>query len=658
MREILTNLFSANLMLGTIVATAQTQIWPTADTNAIHASQFKGESSIFTLTRTQTVVPASHKGWYTQGLMSANVAKADSAVWQWSATAKSRGAFGGDVSLESPTVANGCAIFDSDWLDNRGIAVQSGLGQAPKIHSGELVSPLIDARGHNNMSITFHQHYRNYISTTYVSWSEDSGKTWKPRIAWNGNIGSNLETDPKGMANIKLLGSVGTSGFRVKFIFEGNYYYWMVDDVKLVTVNYDMKITPFFAIAPNYVTPKHQVEDMRFLLDIANAGNDMPNVKAKIFVYRVDVNAGTVNLVHSDSLNYGMVQKDTTIENRIFPNKLSATALTPGQYYARYRVAGDSTDQVTTNDTIGFGFFVSDSVFSKENGSVTVTRPADNFWTGSETHAWRIGNYYYVKTGYGHTVTSLTVRLGDLSILKGQRINAGLYEWDDANSDGAVQAGERTLVAYADTLIPQTQAVGNVWMKFAMKDLNTLKWFYPKNDKQYLAMIEFDPTNETMNLLVGFNKGVHDYTATIYLSDSLSRAGVAGLKPRYAPILGKKTDSDWTTVAFGYGLLPTVRMTMMPFILKDETLSAEHKIELFPNPAHERVTIAVDLPHAVTSLAVQVLDNKGRLIQEQLFNNVQKDHLNLNLEDLTSGIYMLRILTPDGTRMQKLVVTK
>jgi Secretion system C-terminal sorting domain len=170
-------------------------------------------------------------------------------------------------------------------------------------------------------------------------------------------------------------------------------------------------------------------------------------------------------------------------------------------------------------------------------------------------------------------------------------------------------------------------------------------------------MIEFDPTNTTTHLLVGFNKGSHDYSAMIYMSDSLSRVNAA-FKPRYAPILGKKTDSDWSTVAFGYSLLPTVRMTMMPFILKDETLSEAHKIEIFPNPARETVTISVDLPHSVIGLAVQILDNNGHLLEEQLFNTVQKENLNLNIENLVSGTYLLRILTPDGTSMKKLVVAK
>jgi hypothetical protein len=66
----------------------------------------------------------------------------------------------------------------------------------------------------------------------------------------------------------------------------------------------------------------------------------------------------------------------------------------------------------------------------------------------------------------------------------------------------------------------------------------------------------------------------------------------------------------------------------------------------------------VDLPHSVIGLAVQIVDNNGHLLEEQLFNNVQKENLNLNIENLVSGTYLLRILTPDGTSMKKLVVAK
>lgn len=645
-------------MLGVVSAPCQTQIWPTSDTNTIKASQFNGSNSIFALSRTNPQVPATHKGWHTKGLLSGIMSKSDSAVWSWSATGYGRGAYGLDARIASPSVSNGCAIFDSDWLDNRGNIALSNSGQAPVVNSGELISPVIDARGQTNMTLSFNQYYRNYLTSVYVAWSEDNGVTWKPKIQINTSILTNIATAPNDNLLVKLPNSIGTSTFRVKFIFEGNYYLWMVDDVKLIKIDYDLKINSFYAIAPNYITPKNQVEDMKFLLDITNNGNTTTNVKVKIFVYRVNQANNSIVTVYTDSLLYGTVQKDMTIENKILPNKLLASTLTPGQYYARYRVSSSNVDQIPANDTVGFGFFISDSLFAKESGAVSITRPSDGYWTANEPHTWRIGNYYYVKTGFGHTITTVNVRLGDPSLLKGQRIMASLYEWVDSNNDEYVQSNERTIVALNDTLFAPNQPAGNISLAIRLKDINTLRWFYPKNNKQYLAMIEFDPTNTTSNMQIGFNKGYHDYAATVYMTDSLSRAGVTGFKPRFIPILGKKAEDDWSTAGFGYTLIPTVRMTLLPFILKETTLNEEHKIEIYPNPAQSSVKISLDLPHLAHTLAIHIMDNYGHLIQEQVFTNIQKNDLFLNIETLAAGTYLLHILTPDGMRVKKLVVMK
>jgi Secretion system C-terminal sorting domain len=655
MQKIFTNLVAASLMLGTVGATAQTQIWPTADTNTINASQFKGAASLFTITRTDTVVPAAHKGWYTKGLVSATAAKKDSAVWQWSATGASRGAYGGGGDITSPSAANGSAIFDSDWLDNIGAMPTVGMGQAPAIHSGELVSPVIDARGYSNITVRFNQYYRNFQGFTYVSWSEDSGRTWKPRIAFNTAIGANIATAASAIESVKLKGSVGTSGFRIKFIFSGKYYFWTVDDIKLMNIAMDLKVNPFIAIAPSYYIQKNQVENMRFLLDIANVGTSRAtNVKVQFTMARVVGATNTV--IYRDSLAYGTVLTDTTIENKLLPGTLPAALLTVGQYRGTYQVVSDSVDQIPANDALGFTFFVHDSTYRKESGATNITSPHPSNWaTPTEPRTWRVGCYYYVKTGVGHTIPTASAYVSNLIEIKGQRVSLGIYEWVDANDDKTIQPAERILVAYGDTLIPQTQTADQALLLFQMKDINSQRWFYPRDNKHYLAMVEFDPTAANLEMDMGFNF-VNDYSAFIFMQDSLYRTGLGAR--RYAPILGIKSDADWTTGAFGHDKIPAVRLNMVAYRVKDEILTAEHKMEVFPNPAFETATLTMDLPHAVNSILVQTLDNNGHLLQEQMFNNVQKDRLSLNIADLPSGTYMLRILTPDGTRMKKLVVLK
>jgi hypothetical protein len=125
---------------------------------------------------------------------------------------------------------------------------------------------------------------------------------------------------------------------------------------------------------------------------------------------------------------------------------------------------------------------------------------------------------------------------------------------------------------------------------------------------------------------------------------------------RYGPIMGVKSEDDWFQTS--QKRIPSVRLSVMPIRVKDETLTVEHKMEVFPNPARDVATLSVDLPQVASAIVVQTLDENGRLMQEEIFKNVQKQDLPLNISALASGNYMLRVLTPEGTRTKKLTVVK
>lgn len=139
-------------------------------------------------------------------------------------------------SIASPSQSNGVALFDSDFLDNAGITNNFGGGTAPSGQWGELISPRIDISGYEDTSLTvkFYMSYRNYnFSTIGVGISVDDGATWttsnitpvSERVnAWEEQT---FRTVTAGVSNL--------SQVRIKFIFEGDYYFFAVDDVSLIT---------------------------------------------------------------------------------------------------------------------------------------------------------------------------------------------------------------------------------------------------------------------------------------------------------------------------------------------------------------------------------------------------------------------------------------
>jgi subtilisin family serine protease len=132
------------------------------------------------------------------------------------------------MAIESPTISNGAVMLDSDGLFN---------DTDPPVafpHHAILESPLIDCSAAANVWLQFYQYYRSGATTASVGVSNDGGLTWTD-IAVNTEIGFGTETqrDSRVILNITEL-AAGFSEVRIRFVFEGAYYFWIIDDVALI----------------------------------------------------------------------------------------------------------------------------------------------------------------------------------------------------------------------------------------------------------------------------------------------------------------------------------------------------------------------------------------------------------------------------------------
>lgn len=78
----------------------------------------------------------------------------------------------------------------------------------------------------------------------------------------------------------------------------------------------------------------------------------------------------------------------------------------------------------------------------------------------------------------------------------------------------------------------------------------------------------------------------------------------------------------------------------------NENTELANMISIYPNPADQFVTIKTDL----TVQRILIFSANGQLIDET------KNNKNISLEDLESGLYMLRVITEDGTVTKRLVI--
>ena len=86
-----------------------------------------------------------------------------------------------------------------------------------------------------------------------------------------------------------------------------------------------------------------------------------------------------------------------------------------------------------------------------------------------------------------------------------------------------------------------------------------------------------------------------------------------------------------------------------------DELSKESSFTLYPNPAHELVTIQLSENQKLSKYNVSILDMQGKLIfiKEILF---EERSAAVNIENLSSGNYLIKLDSESGSAIQKLTV--
>ena len=129
------------------------------------------------------------------------------------------------------------------------------------------------------------------------------------------------------------------------------------------------------------------------------------------------------------------------------------------------------------------------------------------------------------------------------------------------------------------------------------------------------------------------------YGYTIDILDEISFAGGGGTNSTYIGVVHKYDNVRLTAIK-----------TLPQELLSTENFLSE-KFNLYPNPATDIVNITNSENYLVNQ--VVIYDVTGKQLSTQIFNN--EAEIQLNVEDLASGVYLLHIQTNEGTAVKKLV---
>ena len=90
---------------------------------------------------------------------------------------------------------------------------------------------------------------------------------------------------------------------------------------------------------------------------------------------------------------------------------------------------------------------------------------------------------------------------------------------------------------------------------------------------------------------------------------------------------------------------------------QEPTLLSSDKVKITPNPANEFVQVNLDLAGVNPSVAVSILDNRGRLVgNTQIQKNFQQGVLNFNVQQLPSGTYYVWVRSAEGSTLKPVAV--
>lgn len=557
--------------------------------------------------------------------------------------------FIGPSNINSKTKC-GSAVFNlQEYQVADGFDVDNP-GPAPyNQYSGELISPSMDLSGTSAVALKFYQYNLGLNTATQYSTSIDGGTTWSTPIDITSVNTQDSDVIITELRRIPLTGVAGESDVMVKFIVDGDFFFWTVDDVQIVEltgVNITMGDAFYTPIA--YGFPQAHADADTFFL-FTNVRNSGGSVLDRV---RLDVsitNDGTGEEVFSDSgtqSNIGIGEVgDVATDNLFIP-----VGLPVGKYTITYDLSIlDASETDKTDNTITKIFEVTENLFTKEPGPLN-----NGFYTGSRPGGeWAAGAIYrmsnsvtdYVATNAITSISSngnsLADNFIDVFLVK---LNNGL-NFSDSNFDffeTDLQGHPSFDIISQNTHVFTNEQNGEL---ISVPFSSSGQGVPLEPGESYMVILNFDGSQAgsalvpNEELFLGYNGDPRiAFTGQGFISDMVM----------------SKDQGQWFS-GFSGDPAPVIRMEVEFMSDTDDTPLPVGSFEIYPNPASDYINVELNLEEpSDATIVMAALD--GRIIEVKELNNVSKRSLDINVAHLPAGTYLLKAYTDTGSTTHKVVV--
>lgn len=693
-------LILANLC--TIGMNAQVKIWGAGTGNGFEDGEFRNP-----FTQTGTPGAYSPSTWTALSVNeSGGSVTPGNAYWTRSLLAYSQGYYAGSTPMPSPSQANGVAIFDSGFMDNNGTSAL-GTGTSPAGHRGELISPRINLSLYpsTDLVIQFFSEYRDHqINNLSVSMSTDDGLTWGADFDYRAL--------PSGLVRVIMPNVNGTTDCRLRFVFDNNYYYAMIDDVTIETApDYDIAMGnadpdgttlvdngDFAKIGGNRYQSLCNLDPTNLKEwfwggKVVNYGSrdilPQDNAKIHVAIDFYDGNNALFSDVYLDSMNIENLASGTANDTTFIDYLDNINFITTngrGDYRVKYWVTHDSIDAVATNDTVfhtftitgvgNIGTSIGPSYISKARKAASDGRVYASqgvFPGGGPFAAFEYGSVYYFPKGStsGMAIDSIEFRYQVPNGYTGppsQTLLVKVYRLVDGSGGGAsngvldddelleVGLGTVNLTGLGTTTAAGSYALGVVSTFFnpsgnQMQGLDDHGLYYIsiiQNPALFGGAATFDATT-------GLWFGADEYN--YYMNADMSLADTI-INPSPSATTNAGGITTWFWTGFGADLVPSIGIHMAPCILSANSpmIQTGENIGLtvFPNPVTTNLNFKVEF-EAARDVRYLLTDVSGRVLLLLNSDNVTQETKSINIEQFPSGVYFLTAKTEKGSKTQRII---
>lgn len=484
----------------------------------------------------------------------------------------------------SPTVDNGFVIFDSAfWDDPVGPCGNLGTGDAPGPHYAPLTSPSIDLSDYENVLVRWSHLYKQWPGNSEVYLEanvDDAGWVQIWEIDFD-DFSSTTESGAIVTVNLSDIAG-GSSDVRLRWVFEGAYYWWMIDDIEVCEIlPYDLSVGKIsyegifdpigedgdlsglkYVKWPDELAPVQLQPTARVHNDGANTQN---GVSVDLTITQTQTNTQLYNETATISAISGLNSSLASFPNTELPAIWGPYALevsTEGQE--------DSTPENNTAEAVAW---MTDVEFVRDALAMDASYlPPESLFDDP----YEVGNVYYFS-GNSIEVQNVSVALSVGSGGVGQPLQARVYEF--SLEDGLITS-----------LLAETEQV-NV----TAEDLNGVG----QSNMIYL------PFEEPLTLSPNTGYAVMAYSAG-GANDFIF--ALSGESPEWSS-WAKFNEGQW-----GYLVnTPMVRLNLGDVVSVDQVPEAEvQAAPPYPNPATDKVHVPLNNPHAAVHWAW--IDAQGRVV--------------------------------------------